>query len=100
MAPFHVVICPIGYDKSESVQQAAHKLHDDLLAAGVDVLIDDRGERPGVMFAEADLMGIPHRVVIGERGLAENMVEYKARTSADAQAVALTEIVNFVQNLS
>jgi prolyl-tRNA synthetase len=100
MAPFNVVICPIGYDKSEVVQQAAHKLHDELQAAGVDVLIDDRGERPGVMFAEADLMGIPHRVVIGERGLADNMVEYKARISADAQAIALTEIVNFVQKLS
>ena len=100
MAPFNVVICPIGFDKSEAVQAAAHKLHDELQAAGVDVLIDDRGERPGVMFAEADLMGIPHRVVIGERGLADNMVEYKARTSADAQAIALTEIVNFVQKLS
>ena len=100
MAPFNVVICPIGFDKSEAVQAAAHKLHDELQSAGVDVLIDDRGERPGVMFAEADLMGIPHRVVIGERGLADNMVEYKARTSADAQAIALTEIVNFVQKLS
>lgn len=100
MAPFHVVICPIGFDKSEEVQQAAHKLHDTLQAAGVDVLLDDRGERPGVMFAEADLMGIPHRVVIGERGLAENMVEYKARTSADAQSVALADVVNFVQKLS
>ena len=100
MAPFNVVICPIGFDKSEAVQQAAHKLHETLQAAGVDVLLDDRGERPGVMFAEADLMGIPHRVVIGERGLAENIVEYKARTSADAQSVALADIVNFVQKLS
>ncbi|HOY70159.1 MAG TPA: proline--tRNA ligase [Methylotenera sp.] len=100
MAPFHVVICPIGYDKSEVVQQAAHKLHDALLLAGVDVLLDDRGERPGVMFAEAELMGMPHRVVIGERGLAENMVEYKARTSADAQAVALADVVTFVQKLT
>lgn len=100
MAPFQVVICPIGFDKSEAVQQAAHKLHDELQATGVDVLLDDRGERPGVMFAEADLMGIPHRVVIGERGLAESMVEYKARTSVDAQAVALAEIVTFVQKLS
>ena len=100
IAPFHVVICPIGFDKSEAVQQAAHKLHEELLVAGVDVLLDDRGERPGVMFAEAELMGIPHRVVIGERGLAENMVEYKARTSADAQAVALADIVTFVQKLS
>ncbi len=100
MAPFNVVICPIGFDKSELVQKAAYKLHDDLQAAGIDVLLDDRGERPGVMFAEADLMGIPHRVVIGERGLVDNMVEYKARTCAEAQSVSLAEIVTFVQKVS
>ena len=100
MAPFNVVICPIGFDKSELVQNAAYKLHDDLQAAGIDVLLDDRGERPGVMFAEADLMGIPHRVVIGERGLADNVVEYKARTCAEAQSVSLAEIVTFVQKVS
>ncbi len=100
MAPFEVVICAIGYDKSEVVKAAANKLHDELQAAGVDVLLDDRGERPGVMFAEADLMGIPHRLVIGERGLNEGNVEYKARTQADAQSVALVSVVEFVQNLS
>jgi len=100
MAPFEVVICAIGYDKSEAVKTAANKLHDELLAAGVDVLLDDRGERPGVMFAEADLMGIPHRLVIGERGLNEGNVEYKARTQADAQSVALASVVEFVQNLA
>jgi len=100
MAPFEVVICAIGYDKSESVQAAAKKLHDELQAAGVDVLLDDRGERPGVMFAEADLMGIPHRLVIGERGLNEGNVEYKARTQADAQSVALASVVEFVQKLA
>jgi len=100
MAPFEVVICAIGYDKSEAVKAAANQLHDDLQAAGVDVLLDDRGERPGVMFAEADLMGIPHRFVIGERGLNEGNVEYKARTQADAQAVALTSVVEFVQRLA
>jgi prolyl-tRNA synthetase len=100
MAPFAVVICPIGYDKSDAVKSAANQLHDDLLAAGIDVLLDDRGERPGVMFAEADLMGISHRLVIGERGLAEGLVEYKARTADEAQslpldnlAVALLELV-------
>ncbi len=100
MAPFEVVICAIGYDKSEAVKAAANQLHDDLQTAGVDVLLDDRGERPGVMFAEADLMGIPHRFVIGERGLNEGNVEYKARTQADAQAVALTSVVEFVQRLA
>jgi len=100
MAPFEVVICAIGYDKSEAVQAATKKLHDELQAAGVDVLLDDRGERPGVMFAEADLMGIPHRLVIGERGLNEGNVEYKARTQADAQSVALASVVEFVQKLA
>lgn len=100
MAPFEVVICAIGYDKSETVKAAANQLHDDLQAAGVDVLLDDRGERPGVMFAEADLMGIPHRFVIGERGLAEGNVEYKARIEADAKTVSLATVVEFVQKLA
>ena len=100
IAPFEVVICAIGFDKSDAVKAAASKLHDDLQAAGVDVLLDDRGERPGVMFAEADLMGIPHRLVIGERGLAEGNVEYKARTEADAKSVALSSVVEFVNELA
>jgi prolyl-tRNA synthetase len=99
MAPFFVAICAIGYDKSEAVKLAANALHDQLVAAGIDVLLDDRGERPGVMFAEADLMGIPHRLVIGERGLAEGAVEYKARTAADAQSVQLANVVEFMQTL-
>ena len=100
MAPFEVVICAIGYDKSETVKAAANKLHDDLQAAGVDVLLDDRGERPGVMFAEADLMGIPHRLVIGERGLAEGNVEYKARVDAEAKSIPLATVVEFVQEVA
>jgi prolyl-tRNA synthetase len=100
MAPFFVAICAIGYDKSAVVKLAADQLHDKLLAAGIDVLLDDRGERPGVMFAEADLMGIPHRLVVGERGLAEGAVEYKARTSSDAQSVQLLNIVDFMQALT
>ena len=99
MAPFTVALCPIGYDKSEVVKSAANTLYDELLAVGIDVLLDDRGERPGVMFAETDLMGVPHRLVIGERGLAEGMVEYKARTTADAQSVPLLNLVEFVQNI-
>lgn len=100
MAPFEVVICAIGYDKSETVKAAANKLHDELQAAGVDVLLDDRGERPGVMFAEADLMGIPHRLVIGERGLTAGKVEYKARTQADAQELALSSVIEFIRNVA
>lgn len=100
MAPFEVVICAIGYDKSDTVKAAANQLHDDLQAAGIDVLLDDRGERPGVMFAEADLMGIPYRFVIGERGLAEGNVEFKARTDSEASAVALSGVLEFVQKLA
>jgi prolyl-tRNA synthetase len=99
MAPFAVVICPIGYDKSDAVKSAANQLHDDLLAAGIDVLLDDRGERPGVMFAEADLMGISHRLVIGERGLAEGLVEYKARTADEAQSLPLDNLAVAVLEL-
>ena len=100
MAPFSVAICPIGYDKSEPVKLAANTLYSELVAAGVDVLLDDRGERPGVMFAEADLMGLPHRLVIGERGLAEGMVEYKARADAEAQSVLMTHVVEFMQKVT
>lgn len=100
IAPFEVVICAIGYDKSATVKAAADKLHEDLLAAGVDVLLDDRGERPGVMFAEADLMGIPHRLVVGERGLEEGNMEYKARVDAEAKSIALAVAVEFVRALT
>ena len=77
IAPFTVVICPVGMDRSEAVRQAAESLHAELLAAGVDVILDDRGERPGVMFADWELIGVPHRVTIGERGLKEGLVEYQ-----------------------
>ncbi|MGQ0443228.1 MAG: proline--tRNA ligase [Methylophilaceae bacterium] len=98
MAPFTMVICPIGLDKSELVKNTANQLYQDLIKAGIDVLLDDRGERPGVMFAESDLMGIPHRIVIGERGLAEGKVEYKARLQMELQIIDLTGVLQFVQN--
>ena len=97
MAPFSVTICPIGYDKSEVVRLAANTLYDELVAAGVDVMLDDRGERPGVMFAEADLMGLPHRLVVGERGLADGMVEYKTRANTEAQSLPLINVVEYIQ---
>jgi prolyl-tRNA synthetase len=97
MAPFEVVIAPIGMDKSDAVKTAATDLYEQLKAAGVDVLLDDRGERPGVMFAEMELMGIPHRIVVGDRGLKEQQVEYQARTDAEAKAVSLSEIVPFIR---
>jgi prolyl-tRNA synthetase len=98
MAPFDVVICPIGMDKSEAVKQAAFDLYQQLQQAGVDVLLDDRGERPGVMFAESDLMGIPHRIVIGDRGLAEGKVEYKGRTDSEAQNLQVADSVTFLRD--
>lgn len=97
MAPFAVAIAPIGYDKSEAVQAAAHQLYAELQAAGIDVLLDDRGERPGVMFADIELIGIPHRIVIGDRGLKEGQVEYQARTAASAETVALADIVRVIK---
>ena len=100
MAPFTVTVCPIGYDKSEVVSEAANKIYADLNAAGIEEMLDDRGERPGVMFAEADLMGIPHRLVIGERGLADGIVEYKGRTDAEAQMVLLNNVVEFMQKVA
>jgi prolyl-tRNA synthetase len=96
MAPFDVVICPIGLDKSDAVKQAAIALYQQLQQTGVDVLLDDRNERPGVMFAESDLLGIPHRIVIGDRGLAEGNVEYKGRTDTEAQNLQVTDSVAFL----
>ncbi len=100
MAPFTVTICPIGYDKSEAVSAATNMIYADLNAAGIEAMLDDRSERPGVMFAEADLMGIPHRLVIGERGLADGTVEYKGRTDAEAQMVSLNNVVEFMQKVA
>lgn len=99
MAPFALVICPIGLDKSELVKNAANQLYADCKKAGFDVLLDDRGERPGVMFAESDLMGIPHRIVIGDRGLAEGKVEYKSRSQVEAQNIALQDVINHLSGL-
>ena len=92
MAPFEVVICPVGYDKSDAVREAANHLHQELLAAGVDVVLDDRGERPGAMFADWELIGVPYRVVIGERGLKEGQVEFQGRRESAAQLIPLTSI--------
>ncbi len=99
MAPFTTVICPMNYGKSEAVREAANKLYDDMKAAGIDVIIDDRDMRPGVMFAEWELIGVPHRVVIGERGLKTGEVEYAhRRTIKDKQMIKLDEIVDFIKN--
>ena len=92
MAPFEVVICPMNYDRSELVKATADQLHDELLKAGIDVILDDRGERPGAMFADWELIGAPFRVVIGDRGLVDSVVEFKGRTDENSQNVALADI--------
>ncbi len=96
IAPFTVVICAVGYERSEAVKTAADALYTELLAKGVDVILDDRGERPGIMFAEWELIGVPHRVTIGDRGLKEGQVEYQHRKSAEATTVAAAGILAHV----
>jgi prolyl-tRNA synthetase len=97
IAPFEVVLCPMGYDRSEAVKAETDKLYATLQAAGVDVLVDDRGERPGVMFADWELIGVPHRVVIGDRGLKEGKLEYQGRRDTAATPVAIAEVADFVK---
>ena len=97
IAPFAVCIVPMGYHKSEAVKAAADRLYSELKQAGFDVLLDDRNERPGVMFADMELIGIPHRVVIGERGLNEGKLEYKGRLDTEASMVAQDEIVSLLE---
>ena len=97
IAPFELVLCPMGYDRSEAVKAEADKLYASLQAAGVDVVLDDRGERPGVMFADWELIGVPHRVVIGERGLKDGKLEYQGRRDAAATPVALAEMTEFIK---
>jgi prolyl-tRNA synthetase len=97
MAPFEASLVPIGYHKSAAVREAADRLYAELTAAGVDVLLDDREERPGVLFADMDLIGIPHRLVLSERGLGAGTAEYKARRDAQPQNIALDGIVAFLK---
>ena len=96
IAPFTVVICPIGMDRSADVKVAAEALYEQLLAAGVDVLLDDRGERPGAMFADWELIGVPHRVVISDRGLKEGQLEYQQRRETAATKVPTIDIAAFI----
>jgi prolyl-tRNA synthetase len=97
IAPFEVSLVPIGYHKSAAVRAAADRLHEELAAAGIDVLMDDRGERPGVLFADMDLIGIPHRVVLSERGLAAGNAEYKGRRDQKPRDLPLKEVVAFLK---
>ena len=92
IAPFSVVICPLGYDRNEGVKNAADNLYKELIGAGIDAVLDDRGERPGVMFADWELIGVPHRVTVGDRGLKDGNVEYQHRRENKATLVPLTGI--------
>lgn len=94
IAPFEVAIVPVNAHKSQRVREQAETIYQNLLAAGIDVVIDDRGLRPGVAFADMELMGIPHRLVIGERGLDNGVVEYKHRATGDGDDIALDHILD------
>ena len=98
LAPFSVVLCPMSYDRSEAVKTQTDALYAGLLAAGVDVILDDRGERPGAMFADWELIGVPHRVVIGDRGLKEGKLEYQGRRDTAATPVLVEEMLKFIQD--
>src|SRR5450830_886031 len=97
IAPFELVLCPMGMDRSELVKETVDKLYADLQAAGVDVIVDDRGLRPGAMFANWELIGVPHRIVVGERGLKEGNLEYQGRRDAAATAVPLDGMLAFIK---
>jgi prolyl-tRNA synthetase len=97
IAPFTVVICPVGMDRSEAVKQAAESLYAELLAAGVDVILDDRGERPGAMFADWELIGVPHRITVGDKSLKEGQLEYQHRRDSAATKMSVGEVAAFVQ---
>jgi prolyl-tRNA synthetase len=98
IAPFQLALLPIGIGKSAQVREAAAQLYAELSAAGIEVLLDDRDERPGVMFADIELIGIPHRIVVGERGLKQGMIEYQRRRDEKAQALPLTTAGNFLKS--
>ncbi len=98
IAPFTVIICMVGPDRSPDVKATGEKLYAELLAAGVDVMLDDRGERPGIMFAEWELIGVPHRVTIGDKSLKDGQVEYQHRRDAEATKVAVGEVFAHVMS--
>jgi prolyl-tRNA synthetase len=97
IAPFELVLCPMGYDRSDAVKAETDRLYAELTAAGVDVIFDDRGLRPGQMFADWELIGVPHRVVVGDRGLKDGNLEYQGRTDAEASQVPVADMVAFIK---
>ena len=97
ISPFEIILTPIGYDKSDLVHKSTNDLYSYLIESGFDVLLDDRGLRPGIMFSESELLGIPHRITISEKTLAEEKLEYKHRTSLEAEYISLNSIVKKLQ---
>ena len=97
IAPFTVVVCPIGMDRSEAVKAEAERIYAALLADGVDVILDDRGERPGAMFADWELIGVPHRITIGDKGLKDGLVEYQHRRDAESSKVSVADILGHLK---
>jgi prolyl-tRNA synthetase len=97
LAPFRVVIVPINYQKSARVREASERLYQELAAAGLEPLLDDRDARPGVKFADAELYGIPHRIVVGERGLDAGQLEYRHRRAADAESIPLEGVGDWLR---
>lgn len=100
LAPYNVALLPMNMHKSQRLRDAVVNLYEQLQAAGIEVLFDDRKERPGVMFAEMELIGIPHRLVLGERGLDKNEVEYKGRRDQESQTIPINEVIQFLQTQS
>jgi len=97
IAPFQVVLVPINYQKSAQVKETADSLYDEFNAAGIDALLDDRDARPGVKFADSELMGIPHRIVIGERGLATGNLEYRHRSETESTEISAADAVGYIR---
>jgi prolyl-tRNA synthetase len=98
LAPFQVALCPMNMHKSDRLREVAEKIYQNLLNLGIDVLFDDRKVRAGFMFSDMELIGIPHRIVIGDKGLDSGIAEYKARTDTETQDIALDNIVDFIKS--
>jgi prolyl-tRNA synthetase len=98
IAPFELIIVPIGYHKNDNVRAQANKIYADLLEIGIDVILDDRDARPGIMFAESDLIGIPNRLVIGEKSLNENKVEFKSRSESNSEMINVPDLIKFIKS--
>ena len=98
IAPFELIIVPIGYHKNDNVRSQANKIYLELLESGIDVILDDRDVRPGIMFAESDLIGIPNRLVIGEKSLNENKVEFKSRSESNSEMINISDLIQFIKS--